>query len=269
MCRLSISDGGVDLLGSPILGSEEFTEAYVLNKVDKVLAMQDHLDDLEDPQVELHLLRSCLGLSKVMFLLRTLPPGSAPEAFKRFDAGLRRSLERITNSSLDDPAWQQASLPINMDGLGLREASAAVLPAFVGSRNSTRELALHLLGADPVDPGDSDYLPSGEESQAREQLCLILPDLLHSASQRSIQRALDSLSFTSLKASLCLRDQARLNTIASPDAGAWLWALSNPLLGLAMPQQEFCVAIRLWLGIKLFPSPPPPPPSPSAAPAGK
>ena len=33
MCRLSISDGGVDLLGSPILGSEDFTEAYVLNKV--------------------------------------------------------------------------------------------------------------------------------------------------------------------------------------------------------------------------------------------
>ena len=249
---------------SLILGSEEFTEAYVLNKADKVLAMQDHLDDLQDPQVELHLLRSCLGLCKVIFLLRTLPPGSAPEAFKRFDAGLRRSLERITNSSLDDPAWQQASLPISMVGLGLREASAAALPAFVGSRNSTLELALHLLGADPVDPGDSDYLPSGEESQAREQLCLILPDL-HSASQRSIQRALDSLSFTSLKASLCLRDQARLNTIASPSAGAWLRALPNPLLGLAMPQQEFCMAIRLWLGTKLFPSPP----SPSAAPAGK
>ena len=122
-----------------------------------------------------------------------------------------------------------------------------------------RELALHLLDTDPVDPGDSDYLPSGEESQAREQLCLILPDLLHSASQRSIQRALDSLSFTSLKASLCLRDQARLNTIASPYAGAWLRALPNPLLGLAMPQQEFCVGIRLWLGIKLFPSPPVPP----------
>ena len=151
-----------------------------------------------------------------------------------------------------------------MGGLGLREASAAALPAFVGSRNSMRDLALHLLGADPVDPGDSDYIPSSEESQAREQLYLILPDLLHSASQRSIQRALDSLSFTSLKASLCLRDQARLNTIASSYAGAWLRALPNPLLGLAMPQQEFCMAIRLWLGIKLSP-----PPSPSAAPAGK
>ena len=236
-------------MGSPILGSEGFTEAYVLNKVDQVLAMQDHLDDLEDPQVELHLLRSCLGLCKVMFLLPTLPPGSAPEAFKRFDAGLRRSLERITNSSLDDLAWQQASLPINMGGLGLRQASAAALPAF---------LALHLLGADPDDPVESDYFPSGEESQAREQLRLILPDLLHPASQRSIQWALDSLSYTSLVASLCLRDQARLNTIASPHAGAWLRALPNPLLGLAMPQQEFCVAIRLWLGIKLFPSPPVP-----------
>ena len=128
-----------------------------------------------------------------------------------------------------------------------------------------RELALHLLGADPDDPVVSDYIPSSEESQAREQLRLILPDLLHPASQCSIQRALDSLSFTSLKASLCLRDQARLNTIASPHAGAWLQALPNPLLGLAMPQQEFCGAIRLWLGVKLFPSPP----SPSAAPAGK
>ena len=137
------------------------------------------------------------------------------------------------------------------------QASASALPAFVSSRNSTREVALHLLGADPDDPVESDYFPSGEESQAREQLRLILPDLLHPASQRSIQRALDSLSLTSLKASLCLRDQARLNTIASPHAGAWLRALPNPLLGLAMPQQEFCMAIRLWLGIKLFPSPPP------------
>ena len=156
---------------------------------------------------------SCSALS-----LLDLPP----EAFKRFDAGLRRSLERITNSSLDDLAWQQASLHINMGGLGLRQASASALPAFVGSRSSTRELALHLLGADPDDPVESDYIPSGEESQAREQLRLILPDLLHPASQRSIQRALDSLSFTSLEASLCLRDQARLNTIASPHAGAWL-----------------------------------------------
>ena len=123
-----------------------------------------------------------------------------------------------------------------MGGLGLRQASASALPAFVGSRNSTRELALHLLGADPDDHVESDYFPSGEETQAREQLHLILPDLLHLASQRSIQRVLDSLSFTSLKASLCLRDQARLNTIASPHAGAWLRALPNPLLGLAMPQ---------------------------------
>ena len=83
-----------------------------------------------------------------------------------------------------------------MGGLGLRQASASALPAFVGSRNSTRELALHLLGADPDDDVESDYFPSGEESQAREQLHLILPDLLHLASQRSIQRALDSLTLT-------------------------------------------------------------------------
>ena len=40
------------------------------------------------------------------------------------------------------------------------------------------------------------------------------------------------------KALSSLRDQARLNSIASPPAGAWLQTIPNPNLGLAMPQHE-------------------------------
>ena len=102
--------------------------------------MQAYLGDLDDPQVELHLLWSCLSQCKLNYLLQTLPPGSALEAFKQFDMGLHHSLESITRSSLDDAAWQQAALPIRLGGLVLREAIASAPAAFLGSRNTTREL---------------------------------------------------------------------------------------------------------------------------------
>ena len=40
-------------------------------RVEKVLSCQEHLD-IKDPQVELHLLRSCLGLCKINHILRTV-----------------------------------------------------------------------------------------------------------------------------------------------------------------------------------------------------
>jgi len=44
---------------------------------------------------------------------------------------------------------------------------------------------------------------------------------------------------------------------ASDSAGcssAWLNAIHNPSLSLAMPVTEFVVAVRIWLGISLFPT---------------
>ena len=110
----------------------------------------------------------------------TWPPGSAFEAFKQFDMGLCHSLESITCSSLDDAAWQQAALPIQLGGLGLREAvasaPAAFAPAaFLGSRNTTRELTSHLVGSDlstsPNISGDE------EEGILRTKLSAELPGI--------------------------------------------------------------------------------------------
>ena len=69
--------GGIDFLGSPIWGSPEFLSTFVGSVVDRVSVLQERLRDLDDPQVELHLLRSCLGVCKLNHLLRTIPPGSA------------------------------------------------------------------------------------------------------------------------------------------------------------------------------------------------
>ena len=64
------------------------------------------------------------------------------------------------------------------------------------------------------------------------------------------------MGFDLLKESCSIRDKARLNTISEPHAGAWLTAIPNPNLGLAISRHEFTIAVHLWLGRPLFSSPP-------------
>ena len=169
--------------------------------------------------------------------------------------GLRHSLESITGSSLDDAAWQQAALPILLGGLGLREAVASAPAAFLGSCNTTWELTSHLVGS-----GLSTSLDiSGDEEEGilREKLSVELPGInLNAASQRVLQSALDAKALSKCKESASIRDRVHLNTLGTTSAGAWLRAIPNSNLGLAMSRHEFVPAVRMWLGIRLFPSPP-------------
>ena len=68
--------GGIDFLGSPIWGSPDFLSTFVGLVVDRVSVLQARLKDLEDLQVELLLLHSCLSVCKLNHLLRTIPPDS-------------------------------------------------------------------------------------------------------------------------------------------------------------------------------------------------
>ena len=64
--------GSINFLGSSIWGSPEFLSGSV---VDRVSNIQEHLQELEDPQVELHLLLSCLGVYELSHLLWTILSG--------------------------------------------------------------------------------------------------------------------------------------------------------------------------------------------------
>ena len=60
---------------------------------------------------------------------------------------MRHSLCQITNSSVSDPAWMQATLLLRFGGLGLRSALVSSSAAFLGSCNATRDLVQRLLEA--------------------------------------------------------------------------------------------------------------------------
>ena len=263
--------GGAEFLGAPVVGSDAFFDQSFAKRVDKVLSCQDRLSDLEDPQVELHLLRSCLSLCKINHLIRTVPPERVTEQLSRFDHGLRRCLEKIFNSSLSDPCWKQATLPVSLGGLGLREASRTAPAVFIGSCNSTRKLLSQLLGhtvaMSSVDRSEHFTLASSDQNlvipgelSTREKLMSVFShhediDLM-SSKQHELQVVLDSSLLRKIKAESNLREKARLNSVSARHSGAWLMAIPNQKLGLVMSPQEFMVALRMWLGIPVFPAPP-------------
>ena len=119
---------------------------FQLKPFKKVLRLHDHLTDLDNPQVALHLLGSCVSICKINHLLRTVPPEFASEQWIRFDNGLRLSLGRITHISVPDRAWTQANLPCRMGGLGLRESRTTQKAVFLGSCNFSKPLCHRLLG---------------------------------------------------------------------------------------------------------------------------
>ena len=96
-----LSDG-IELLCSPMFGTCEFFSSCFKKRVNQVAEAHSHLPDLENPEVELQLLRSCLSICKINYLLHSVRPGIANGPLSTFDEGLRRTLGRITRSSVSD-----------------------------------------------------------------------------------------------------------------------------------------------------------------------
>ena len=243
--RVGIISGGVELLGCPLWGSLNFYSDCFDRSLLRLSQAHALLGDLEDPQVELHLLRSCLGVCKVTHLLRCVPPDVVQSFLPRFDALLRSSLDRICRCGLSDNAWCQATLPFRLGGLGLRDSVSTIVAAYLGCCNDVRSLSCSLLDlSSVVFPGESSLrssLSCGSD---------------YSSTQHAFQVPHDNERYQSLVSNSSIRDRARL-LAASDSTGcssAWLKAIPNPSLGLAMPVTEFVVAVRIWLGIPLFPT---------------
>ena len=124
---------GVSLLGSPIWGSTEYMSACVTKLVCKVEAVQDKIADLDDPQIELHLLCSCAGICKINHVLHTVPFETMQAPLLQFDASLKATLSKISHSPIPDQSWKQAMLPFRLGGIGLRETTNTAPITFLAS----------------------------------------------------------------------------------------------------------------------------------------
>ena len=82
-------------------GSAQYLDDFTTTLFDKVKHMQDLLPDLEDPQVELQLIRYCLSCCKIVHVLHTVPPHMLRN-LPSFDDLLHISLSRIVRTSVSD-----------------------------------------------------------------------------------------------------------------------------------------------------------------------
>ncbi|GKD86610.1 hypothetical protein Tco_1357764 [Tanacetum coccineum] len=86
---------GVKLLGGAVSRDTYFISGLAMRRAANVVDLMGLLPQLHDPQSELLLLRSCMGIAKLFFGLRTYQPVHMEEEALFFDKGLRGSIENI------------------------------------------------------------------------------------------------------------------------------------------------------------------------------
>ena len=116
--------------------------------MENIREVVERLPLLKDPHTEFVLLRSCLSLPKIMFMLRSVNTIDHQEPLLQFDSIIRGALSAILGSPLTDDQWCQASLPTAMGGLGLRCAVDHAPVAHAVSLIAAQPLLDGLLGED-------------------------------------------------------------------------------------------------------------------------
>ncbi|MCI13054.1 hypothetical protein A2U01_0034166, partial [Trifolium medium] len=139
---------GVKLLGGTVSRDKCFIEGVAMKKAVRAVELMHLLPRLRDPHSELLLLRSCMGIAKLFFGLRTCQPVYIEDATILFDKELRGAVEDIVVDGgpfFEDLQWRISSLPIKGEGLGLYSAVEAASYAFLASRAQSWVLQDHIL----------------------------------------------------------------------------------------------------------------------------
>ena len=144
---------------------------YFRARVSKIKETLRTVHDMQDSQLETTILRSCLALPKVTYVLRTCPPSHIVGATRDFDMAIREAFEGILGLRTCPPShivgatrdfdmaireafegilglggpcpewsWLKASLPSSRGGINLRPAAVHAPAAFIASTTSCKVL---------------------------------------------------------------------------------------------------------------------------------
>ena len=231
----------MEILGAPN-GDAEFCRQFFASKHQAALALLSTINDLGciDPQVALALLRLCSSFCKLAHIARTTPSHLILSSMEKFDIDVHRSFAECTGCDVPDSAWRQAQLSWRRGGFGLRSLALHSPAAYIAS----------LCGSGSVIP--TPHL----ENAITHNTCVLLSDSLsisglvgHTPTQKKLSDAIEEMQFNSLLNSCSLADKARLLSVSSPHASAWISVVPSSSLGLHLDPNEFQTAVKWWLGV--------------------
>ena len=150
----------------------------------------------------------------------------------------------MTNNNLErgDSAWEQATLPVGLGGLGIRSAVDVAPSAYLSSAHSSAQLVEAILPESHrtiptpfVDEAKASWA-AGHESEAPEDVAACKQRAWDSIRTKSTsQRLLDNAADE--------EERARLLAVMTKESGAWLRALPVTALGLCMDDSTVRVAV--------------------------
>jgi hypothetical protein len=136
---------GIMLVGGPV-GGANTSRAIVASHMNKIAAICEQLVKLQDSEVALTLLCSCVGFPKMSFALRTTFPEFVAEEYRRFDEEMYKVLSAIAGCNIPAMSLIQANLLPALGGLGVPSAIVLGSAAFLASPMQSLALQVEILG---------------------------------------------------------------------------------------------------------------------------
>ena len=148
---------------------------------------------------------------------------------------------------IPDDAWAQAGLSGFFGGLGFRKAVEHAAGAYLASVGKSSSM-------DNWAPCEAEGWDDAVADLCARVGCtpLQLGDVSLRGSQFRLSQLVDKATLSNLMENASLRDRARLRTVSSEGAGAWLNVVPSQDLNLVFEPREFTSLLRFWLGMPVL-----------------
>ena len=231
------------LLGAPI--TDEALPSCISEKCRSISLLCSRLHNLPT-QVAFYILRNCFATPKLIYILRCSPCWHHQKGLLEIEDTLRKTVESLTNNTLCDLKWTQATLPVSRGGLGIRSAPSLSLPCFLSSFCSAKGSIVSILPDTLQFSNDYTFMEG-------EKLWISLTKINLPVEKHHIQKAwdvplIDTVSRRLFESANTQTDRARLNAVSSVNSGDWLNALPVASLGTLLDDFSFKIAVGLRLG---------------------
>ena len=231
----------LELLGAPMLS--EAVSGALEKKIGQTQMLSGRLGLLPAHQV-LFILKNCLSLPKLSYILRCAECFKSGEKLDEFDKVIRDSLESITNVPMSEDVWDQSSQPTGLGGLGIPKASEIAMPAYISSATASTDMVTSIVPENHLQQRVAELSVRWQSSTG-----LVAPP---SENERKKQAAWSKLQAAQKAESILEKadviSRSRLLAASSKESAAWLSALPVATLGNMLDDASLRIAVGLRLG---------------------
>ncbi|CAM8889842.1 unnamed protein product [Rhodiola kirilowii] len=251
---VGVSDSSaLSVLGNPISVDGRGAEEIVGRRVRGIMDVLAEMSKLDDPQLELLLLRACVGMPKMMYNLRSAPPCWIEGSIRSFDSAVHQSLVHIYNAGFTADQRRLVGLPIKFGGLGVPIGSEVALSAAVASLVQAGGL-WELLTKDLFSSSRCGVLLAEWNIRFRPRSPVGMEEL---RSKAKPQQWLSGLAAEVIRDEIKGRGGARVctlvNAVSVSGSGIWTTAIPTPFSGLHMNPAAYRMALKYRTGRNVFP----------------